>query len=42
MLKGVSIDAVVLGVRAIDRNGNQSLVAAYVNPPYKQHKWETF
>jgi hypothetical protein len=42
ILKGISIDAVVLGVRAIDRNGNQSLVAAYVNPPYKQHKSETF
>lgn len=42
ILKGVSIDGVVLGVRAIDRNGNQSLVAPYVNPPYKQHRWETF
>jgi hypothetical protein len=41
-LKGVSIDEVVLGIRAIDKNGNQSLVAPYVNPPYKQHKWETF
>ncbi len=41
-LKGVSIDEVVLGVRAIDQAGNESLVSAYVNPPYKQKKLETF
>lgn len=41
-LRGVSIDEVVLGVRAVDKNGNQSLVSAYVNPPYKPRKLETF
>ena len=33
-LPGVNIDTVVLGVKAIDNDGNQSLVAAYVTAPY--------
>jgi hypothetical protein len=41
-LPGVSIDEVVLGVRAIDKDGNESLVSAYVNPPYKQRPVITF
>ena len=41
-LKGVSIDEVALGVRAVDKNGNESLVSAYINPPYKQRKVDTF
>jgi acetylornithine deacetylase/succinyl-diaminopimelate desuccinylase-like protein len=41
-IKRLSIDEVALGVRAVDNNGNESLVAAYVNSPYKQRKWETF
>jgi hypothetical protein len=41
-LKGVSIDEVVLGVRTVDKNGGESLVSAYVNPPYKQRKVDTF
>lgn len=39
---GVSIDEVVLGVRAVDKEGNESLVSAYVNPPYKQKPVITF
>jgi hypothetical protein len=30
-----SIDNVVLGVKAVDRDGNQSLVSAYLEPPYQ-------
>ena len=41
-LVNVNIDEVVLGVKAIDRNGDESLVAAYVTPPYKQRKIETY
>ena len=32
-LPGVNIDAVVLGVKAIDNDGHESLVSAYVGPP---------
>lgn len=35
MLPDVSIDNVVLGVKAIDRDGNPSLVSAYQEPPYR-------
>ena len=42
ILPGVSIDEVVLGVRAVDKEGNESLVAPYINPPYKQRKIATF
>ena len=33
-LRDFSIDNVVLGVKAVDRAGNQSLVAAYLESPY--------
>lgn len=39
-LPGVNIDMVVLGVKAIDNDGNQSLVSAYVTPPYALRKIE--
>lgn len=42
ILPGVSIDEVVLGVRAVDKDGNESLVAPYVNPPYQQRNIPTF
>lgn len=41
-LPNVNIDEVVLGVKAIDKDGNESLVAPYVTPPYKQPKIETY
>jgi len=41
-LPNVNIDEVVLGVKAVDKEGNESLVAAYVTPPYKQKKIETY
>jgi putative aminopeptidase FrvX len=41
-LPNVNIDEVVLGVKAIDKDGNESLVAAFVTPPYKQRKVETY
>lgn len=41
-LHDVNIDEVVLGVKAIDKNGDESLVAAYVTPPYKQPKIKTY
>jgi hypothetical protein len=31
----LSIDDIVLGVRAVDKDGNASLVSAYVEPPYR-------
>ena len=34
-LSDVSIDDVVLGVKAVDRDGNPSLVSAYQEPPYR-------
>ena len=39
-LPGLNIDTVVLGVKAIDKDGNQSLVAPYVAPPYNVRKIE--
>jgi hypothetical protein len=33
-LAGLSIDNVVLGVKAIDNDGNESLVSVYLPPPY--------
>jgi len=33
-LPGVSIDDVVIGIKAIDKDGNESLVAPYVATPY--------
>jgi Peptidase family M28 len=41
-LKDVNIDEVVLGVKAIDKNGNESLTAAYVSAPYTYRKIETY
>ncbi|MFL6350969.1 MAG: M28 family peptidase [Bryobacteraceae bacterium] len=41
-LPNVNIDEVVLGVKAIDRNGDESPVSAYVTPPYQQPKIETY
>jgi len=41
-LKSVNIDEVVLGVKAIDKDGNESLVAAYVSAPYAYRKVETY
>jgi hypothetical protein len=41
-LPGVNIDEVVLGVKAIDKDGNESTVAAFVTPPYTQRKIETY
>ncbi len=35
-LPRVSIDDVVFGVKAIDRDGNESLVSAYVAPPFQR------
>jgi Zn-dependent M28 family amino/carboxypeptidase len=34
-LTDVSIDDIVVGVKAIDRDGNASLVSAYQEPPYR-------
>lgn len=41
-LPNVNIDEVVLGVKALDKQGNESPVAAYVTPPYRQRKIETY
>lgn len=41
-LPNVNIDELVLGVKAIDKNGNESPVAAYVTPPYRQRQIETY
>ena len=41
-LPNVNIDEVVLGVRAVDKDGNESPVAAYITPPYKQAKIPTY
>ncbi len=41
-LPNVNIDEVVLGVKAIDKDGNESPVAAFVTPPYQQRKIETY
>jgi hypothetical protein len=41
-LENVNIDEVVLGVKAIDKDGNESLVSAFTTPPYQQRKIETY
>lgn len=41
-LPNLNIDEVVLGVRAVDQDGNESPVTAYVTPPYKQTKIPTY
>ncbi len=38
----VNIDEVVFGVKAIDKDGDESLVTAYVTPPYQQAKIATY
>ena len=41
-LKDVSIDDVIFGVKAIDRDGNESLVSPYVQPPRQRLEIETY
>ncbi len=41
-LPNVNIDEVVLGVKAIDKSGNESLISAYVTRPYHQAKIATY
>jgi hypothetical protein len=40
-LPGVSIDDVVIGIKAIDNEGHESLVSAYVASPYAVRSYET-
>jgi len=42
MLPSVNIDEVVLGVKAIDQDGNESPVSVYATPPYKARKIATY
>ena len=39
-LPGLSIDDVVLGVKAVDKDGNESLVSPYIAPPYPRRPIE--
>jgi putative aminopeptidase FrvX len=41
-LPNVNIDEVIVGVRAVDRNGNESTVSAYVTSPYVPLKLSTY
>lgn len=41
VLEDVSIDAFTFGVKAIDKDGHESLVSAYVNPPRPPARIET-
>lgn len=41
-LPDVNIDEVVLGVKAVDKDGDESPVSAYVAMPYRQRKIETY
>jgi Peptidase family M28 len=41
-LENVNIDEVVVGVKAIDKDGDESLVTAFTSPPYQQRKIETY
>lgn len=41
-LPRVNIDEVVLGVKAIDKNGDESLVSAFMTTPYRQRKVEQY
>jgi hypothetical protein len=41
-LPNVNIDEVDLGVKAVDKDGNESLVTAFVSPAYKPRKVETY
>ena len=42
LMPDVSIDEVVLGVKAIDKEGNESLTAPYVQGPRQKRKIETY
>jgi hypothetical protein len=39
-LPGLSIDEVILGVKAVNKDGNESLVSPYVALPYPRPKLE--
>ncbi len=41
-LPNVNIDEIVLGVKAVDKDGHESLVSPFVTPPYRQRKIETY
>jgi hypothetical protein len=41
-LPDVSIDEVVFGVKAVDKDGNESLTTPYVQPPRQKRKLETY
>ena len=41
-LPNVNIDEVVLGVKAVDKAGDESLVSPFVSAPYKQRKVEQY
>lgn len=41
-LADVSIDEVVFGVKAVDKDGNESLVSAYVQPPRARRKIDIY
>lgn len=41
-MHNVNIDEVVLGVRAVDKNGDESPVTAYIARPYPQRKIATY
>jgi len=41
-IQNVNIDEVVMGVKAVDRDGNESLVSAFTTPKYQQKKIETY
>ena len=42
MLEDVSIDELVFGVKAIDKDGNESLVSAYTDAPWLKAVYETY
>jgi hypothetical protein len=41
-MENLSIDDLVFGVKAVDRDGNESLVSPYVLAPYTRKPVETF
>jgi hypothetical protein len=41
-LPNVNIDEVDLGIKSVDKQGNESLPVAFVSPAYKQRKVETY
>jgi hypothetical protein len=41
VMEDVSIDAWTFGVKAVDKDGNESLVSAYVNPPRQRANYQT-